>query len=252
MSIKERMPRILPQEIMYPDSDGKPMADNTLQALWIVMLYDNLRGLFASKGIFVAADLLWYPVKGNPKIRVAPDVLIVFNRPDGYRGSYKQWVEDDLPLDVVFEVLSPSNTPTEMLKKLAFYEQYGVSEFIILDPEKEEFVAYTRQNGKLLEVSQPGEDWKSPMMGIIIKVEKEVLSVTHGDGTPFKTFEELKEEESILKEENTVLKFEKEHLEVEKNNLEAEKNAETLAKESALKEIEQLKARLKELGENPE
>ena len=43
--------------------------------------------------VFVAGDLLWYPVEGDPKTRMAPDTMVAFGRPKGYRGSYKQWVE---------------------------------------------------------------------------------------------------------------------------------------------------------------
>jgi hypothetical protein len=31
-----------PGEIDYPDSDGKPMADNTRQARWITVFHGNL------------------------------------------------------------------------------------------------------------------------------------------------------------------------------------------------------------------
>lgn len=33
-------------EIIYPESEGKPMADDTLQAHYIVYLFDNLKALF--------------------------------------------------------------------------------------------------------------------------------------------------------------------------------------------------------------
>ena len=33
--------------ILYPDSDGKPMADNTKQFQWIVTLEGGLQALFA-------------------------------------------------------------------------------------------------------------------------------------------------------------------------------------------------------------
>lgn len=59
--------------------------------------------------IFVAGDLLWYPIEGDNKIRMAPDVMVVFGRPKGDRGSYQQWREDNIPPQVVFEVLSPGN-----------------------------------------------------------------------------------------------------------------------------------------------
>lgn len=78
----------------YPDSDGRPMADNTLQFEWIVTLKEGIEVLFRDDlNVFVAGDLLWYPVEGRPDLRTAPDVLVVFGRPKGYRGSYRQWVE---------------------------------------------------------------------------------------------------------------------------------------------------------------
>ena len=113
--------------IIYPDSDSKPMADNTLQFRWIVLVKENLECVFrVAPDVFVAGDLLWYPVEGHPEIRVAPDAMVVFGRPKGERGSYRQWQEDHIPPQVVFEILSPGNTIKEMAKKLVFYERYGV------------------------------------------------------------------------------------------------------------------------------
>jgi len=104
-----------PNEIIYPDSDGKPMADNTLQADAMTIIYNNLRALYANDpNVFVAIDLLWYPVEGNPRIRVAPDVLVALGRPKGHRGSYKQWEEGGVAPQVVFEVLSPGNRKAAM------------------------------------------------------------------------------------------------------------------------------------------
>src|SRR5260221_6389162 len=91
-----------PQSIEYPDSDGEPMADNTLQFRWIVTIQGGIDVVFAQNpNVFVAGDLLWYPVKGKPATRQAPDVLVAFGRPKGYRGSYRQWEEDDIPPQVV-------------------------------------------------------------------------------------------------------------------------------------------------------
>jgi hypothetical protein len=80
--------------IVYPESDGQPMAENTLQFRWIVTLQGNLAALFAERAdVFVAGDLLWYPVEGRPDIRRAPDVLVAIGRPKGDRGAYLQWEE---------------------------------------------------------------------------------------------------------------------------------------------------------------
>ncbi len=77
-------------EIVYPDSDGMPMADNTLQFQWIVTIKENLESLFRDRtDVFVAGDNLIYPVKGDNTIRLAPDVYVAFGRPKGHRGSYR-------------------------------------------------------------------------------------------------------------------------------------------------------------------
>ncbi|MFM8294463.1 MAG: Uma2 family endonuclease, partial [Microcystaceae cyanobacterium] len=87
-------PPTLDPPIIYPDSDGQPMAENTLQFEWIVIVKENLELLFGDRpDVFVAGDLLWYPVEGNNKIRRAPDAMVALGRPKGYRGSYKQWEE---------------------------------------------------------------------------------------------------------------------------------------------------------------
>ena len=78
-------------KVEYPESDGKPMADNTVQFRWIVKLQGGLDVLFRDDlKVFVAGDLLWYPVEGNNKLRMAPDVMVAFGRPKGDRGSYRQ------------------------------------------------------------------------------------------------------------------------------------------------------------------
>jgi Putative restriction endonuclease/Aldo/keto reductase family len=79
--------------------------------------------------VFVAGDLLWYPIEGDNRTRSAPDAMVVFGRPKGYRGSYMQWVEDGIAPQVVFEVLSPGNRFGEMARKFTFYEQHGVDEY---------------------------------------------------------------------------------------------------------------------------
>src|SRR5262252_8794276 len=79
----------------YPESDGQPMAENTKQFEWIVTIKENLDALLTNA--FVAGDLFWYPLEGNNRIRQAPVVLVVFGRPKGHRGSYRQWGETTSP-----------------------------------------------------------------------------------------------------------------------------------------------------------
>src|SRR5437588_11621842 len=91
-------PTTLPKPVIeYPERDGQPMAENTLQFQWIVTIEGGLDAMFSGDpNVFVAGDLFWYPVEGNPKIRLAPDTLVVFGRPKGHRGSYMQWREGNV------------------------------------------------------------------------------------------------------------------------------------------------------------
>ncbi|MFM6755148.1 MAG: hypothetical protein ACKPJ4_05615, partial [Dolichospermum sp.] len=53
-------------EVIYPDSDGQPMANNTEQFRWILVIQQNLDWLFADNpDVFVAGDLFWYPIEGK-------------------------------------------------------------------------------------------------------------------------------------------------------------------------------------------
>jgi Uma2 family endonuclease len=177
--------------VVYPESDGRPMADNTRQFRWIVTIQGGLDALFRDRqDVFVAGDLLWYPVEGRPDIRVAPDALVVFGRPKGDRGSYLQWREDGIAPQVVFEVLSPGNTVSEMVRKLRFYERHGVDEYYVYDPDRGELQGWRRTEATLEEITTI-IGWVSPQLGIRFDMEGADLVVTRPDGRRFASYVEL-------------------------------------------------------------
>jgi Uma2 family endonuclease len=169
MTLQSLTPEAIVPEIDYPDSDGNPMADNTEQYRWIVMIKENLEIIFANNpNVFIAGDLLWYPVRYIPK-RMAPDVMVVFGRPKGRRGSYKQWVEDNIAPQVAFEILSPSNKDRRGLESLEdkfnFYETYGIQEYYIYDPDDLVLTGWQRIRDKLVSIEiQP--EWVSPLLQV--------------------------------------------------------------------------------------
>ncbi len=178
-------------EVIYPESDGQPMADNTKQFRWIVTIKENLEILFASQSdIFIAGDLFWYPVEGNPNIKQAPDTLVVFGRPKGDRDSYKQFEEENIPPQVVFEILSPGNTTKEMAKKLLFYQRYGVEEYYIYDPDRNELTGFVRSEDWLQKINQI-HGWISPRLGIRFELTPQTLEIYRLDGYKFLTPVEL-------------------------------------------------------------
>jgi Uma2 family endonuclease len=207
------------------------MAENTEQFTWIVLIKENLEALFHdTPDVFVAGDLLWYPVEGQPEIARAPDALVVFGRPKGRRGSYRQWEEDNIPPQVVFEVLSPSNTLKELADKFEFYDLHGVEEYYLYDPQRNDLSGWLRQGGRL-RVIEHIDGWRSPRLGIRFALTEETLHITRPDGHPFVSFTEM--ERRAAQEQS------------------ARQQAEARAAQAEARNA-RLAARLRELGIDPE
>jgi Uma2 family endonuclease len=207
--------------INYPESDGKPMADNTKQFHWITVIKQNLDWLFAQDPqVFIAGDLFWYPVEGRPDIVTAPDVLVVFGRPKGDRGSYKQWEENNIAPQVVFEILSPSNSKTEMEKKLIFYERYGVDEYYIYDPDRDRLEGWLRSENGILNNIPVMQNWVSPRLGMRFEQSGEILKLFRPDGTPFHSFNEVN---ILLMKEQQRSESERQSAKIERQRAESEK-----------------------------
>ncbi|MFP4437593.1 MAG: Uma2 family endonuclease [Chloroflexaceae bacterium] len=193
MSMVTDTPAAQQRAIHYPESDGQPLADNTRQFHWIVLIKENLEALFQDRDdVFVASDLLWYPVKGQRDICRAPDAMVVFGRPKGHRGSYKQWEEGSLAPQVVFEVQSPLNGFKEMLDTLAFYKAHGVEEYYTYDPapERNDLIGFQRQEERLRPIDEMN-GWVSPRLGIRFDTSGAELRIFAPDGTPFRSHEEI-------------------------------------------------------------
>jgi Uma2 family endonuclease len=219
--------------VIYPDSDGQPMSDNTLQFSWIVKIKENLEILFAENpDVFVAGDLLWYPVEGNSKIRRAPDAMTAFGRPKGYRGSYQQWQEGGIAPQVVFEVLSPGNRLAEMTAKFEFYNRYGVEEYYIYDPGKVDFAGWLRQEGMLQGIINIA-GWVSPRLGVRFELGEELEIYTPTNKLFLSPLEIAQRSEQ---------------LEIEANQAKLEVSQERDRANAAEQENAALKAKLRELG----
>jgi hypothetical protein len=201
--------------------------------------------------VFVAGDLLWYPVRGNNKIRQAPDAMVAFGRPKGRRGSYKQWEEDNIPPQVVFEVLSPGNRAGKMADKLLFYQRYGVEEYYIYDPDGIEIAGLIR-SGDWLERIENMNGWVSPRLGIRFELTENTLEIYHPDGQRFLTFVELdrlREQERIAKE-IALAEAEEERQRAEEERQRAEEAIAQLEQEQ--QRYQALLEQLRQRGINPE
>ena len=252
-------------EIEYPDCDGQPMSDNTLQFKWIVTIKEGLEAHFRNNpDVFVAGDLLWYAEEGKPKIRTAPDAMVAFGRPKGYRGSYKQWVEGGIAPQVVFEVLSPENRQSELIRKFRFYDRYGVEEYYVYNPDNGDLAGWLRGDSGLEEVAKM-KGYTSPRLGVRFKPGEgsDRLRIIAPDGQRFLTYVELVEareaERLRAQAADQRVEAERQRTEAERQRAEAaDQRAETERQraeterqraETERQRAERLAARLRELGE---
>ncbi|MFM9264124.1 Uma2 family endonuclease [Tychonema sp. BBK16] len=181
-------------EIIYPSSDGEPMAESTTQYKLIVKIQAGCESLFKNDpNVFVAADLLWYPVQGRPDISQAPDTMVIFGRPKGDRPSYMQFREDNITPQVVFEIRSHNDRQIKMDKKLSFYNRYGVDEYYLYDPENNDLSGWQRIEGNL-EVIEPMEGWISPRLGVRFELGEDGLEIYRPDGQRFLSYAELEDQ----------------------------------------------------------
>ena len=189
----------------------------------------------------MAGNCLWYPVEGQPTIRLAPDVMVIFGRPRGDRGSYIQHREAGVPVTVVFEILSPGNRAGEMNRKRAFYERHEVEEYHILDPDFAKHRGYRRDDeGKLAPIADLF-GWTSPRLGIRFEMTrrmKKELRIIAPDGRPFEHYTDIARKLSTT--------------ERQAEQADRRAQAENERAEAERKRAERLRAQLRALGLEPD
>lgn len=138
--------------IDYPESDGEPMAETDVHYRLMTDLRFELEQFFRGESdVYVSGNILLYYVEGNPKKRVAPDVFVARGVQKGDRRVYKLWEEGRAP-EVVFEVSSRQTWREDLNTKWRLYEDLGVKEYFIFDPEYdylvEPLIAWRLESGR--------------------------------------------------------------------------------------------------------
>ena len=176
------------------------MAESTYHQEWIIMIKENLEALTVDKEVFVASDLLWYPVEGQVRTCKAPDVMVCIGRPKGHRLSYLQWHEEGMAPQVVFEIYSKSNRRRRNKENLIeFYDKYGVEEFYSYDPLKNNFVIHLRQSDGGFARLEGLTKWVSPLLKIRFERGEEKLRFYRPNGQEFIKYDELERQNKYLK-----------------------------------------------------
>ncbi len=201
------------REIFYPESDGKPMGETDYHIILITELFQTLRTFFSkSKETRVFSDIMFYYEQGNPRKVIAPDVMVVKGVGKQLRRTFRLW-EEKTP-DVVFEISSRGTWKEDLQKKYLLYQNLGVKEYYIFDPEydylkEEPLIAYHLKNGAFENIKIKRGRVFSPVLNLEIVDTGETLRLFNLETKSFlPTMEELESEVQNLESENEKLKAE--------------------------------------------
>jgi len=164
------------EEIIHPEQREDDMGETSIHAKLISSFLQMLLYFFhGCEDVFLSTNLNLYYEKGSPNKWYAPDILIAFGVPNHERTSYQIWKETVFP-QVIFEVVSDKTWDNDIGKKYKDYEQFGVEEYYILDPEFDflpaPMLAFHRQDERLLTALIADDRIFSPRLGLeIVRTE---------------------------------------------------------------------------------
>ena len=161
---------------VYPESDGKPMAETDTHRNLMVDFIQMLQHHFRNDPVYVSGNLLIYYEEGNVKKSVSPDVFIVQDVAKKRRRTYLIWEKTP---DFVLEVSSRSTYKDDIEKKKDLYAAVlKVKEYYIYDPEGEiypSFIGYRLIDGVYQEIDFTESRLPSTVLGLELGEREGVL-----------------------------------------------------------------------------
>ena len=121
---------------LYPESDGKPMAETDLHIEAILRMRSIFRGYYTdTPDVYISGNLMMYYEDTRPPKAVSPDLLISFGVGKKPRRTYKIW-EEGKPPGFVVEFSSKSTAQNELNNKMELYARLGISEYFLCDVDR--------------------------------------------------------------------------------------------------------------------
>lgn len=167
------------QSLVYPSSDGEPLAETYAHLYVMLVTLEVLQQYLKGRQATVLANQFLYYAQGFPKLRVAPDVMVIFDVAPGGRDSYKVWEEGQVPA-VIFEMTSQGTRQQDEVFKKTLYEQLGVQEYWLFDPSEQiegQLQGYRLRN----EVYEPITNGRSEPLQLRLGVEGNLISFYRED-----------------------------------------------------------------------
>lgn len=127
-----------PTEIadLYPESDGKPMAETERHFRELLKNFNRLENHLAHiPDVYVLGDMMMYYEEGNPRKSISPDIFVAFGIGKKERRIYKIW-EEGKPPDFVLEFSSKGTYRNDLTGKVQLYAEIGIPEYFLYDVDR--------------------------------------------------------------------------------------------------------------------
>ncbi|MEM7581113.1 MAG: Uma2 family endonuclease [Cyanobacteria bacterium P01_A01_bin.80] len=166
--------------MFYPSSDGEPVAETYIHLYALLTTLEVLRQYLTGQQATVLANQFLYYAQGFPKLRVAPDVMVIFDVEPGGRDNYKIWEEGKVP-SVIFEMTSKGTQNQDIEHKKTLYEQLEVQEYWLFDPRGEWIEEKLRGYRLRAESYQLITDNRSEPLKLRLAIEGELIGFYRED-----------------------------------------------------------------------
>ena len=75
---------------LYPESDGKPMADTDLHLYWIKRIQDMIETHFSQNPeVYISGNIMMYDIEGPMRTAVSPDILVALGLGQKFRRTIR-------------------------------------------------------------------------------------------------------------------------------------------------------------------
>jgi len=174
------IPTVTQPQPFYPSADGEPVAETYDHLYALLTTLEVLKQYLKGRQATVLSDQFLYYAQGFPKLRVAPDVMVIFDVKPGGRDNYKIWEEGQVPV-VIFEMTSAGTQEQDTGFKKTLYEQLEVQEYWLFDPKgewiKEQLRGYRLRRGSY----EPITDSRSEPLQLRLTVEGQLIGFYRED-----------------------------------------------------------------------
>jgi len=253
--------------IIYPDADGQPMTESDATRDYLLHCIEVLQLYFKGRpNVYVSGNLFVYYEEGNPKASLSPDVFVIFGVSNRKRRSYKAWQEGGKLPNFVLEITSRSTKRQDQEEKPRLYARLGVEEYFQYDPTAD-YLKPQLQGARLVEGTYQPLPLATNPTGIPF-IHSQVLGLDLQLHPPYPELGlapaaqalrfydpqteakllsryELERLREALQEENELIQQERDAAQQERDTAQQERDA-------ARQRAEELAARLRALGIDPD